>query len=263
VRRKRAGRGPRRARVVVALTLALAGCATRGSLPPAAVPIPTDQAAELVRRWVAEWESFQGMRGAIELTVKNRQGREHVAGLVLMAPTALRLEVTTPFGVPALVATAGPDDITIFRVLDRQAQTARSSPAAVERWLGVALPPATLIRLLLGNVPPPADSRTVVVEDTPSPQHLAWTEDGVRHRVWVTAEGRPARVVLDPVDGGGSRLTADYEWSGPGGLVSVGLAAPDRGAEVTVRYLSAEYVENPAEAFRLVLPPDIPVQRLD
>jgi hypothetical protein len=32
---------------------------------------------------------------------------------------------------------------------------------------------------------------------------------------------------------------------------------------LTVRYLSAEYVENPPEAFRLVLPPDIPVQRLD
>src|SRR5262245_8973305 len=203
------------------------------------------------------------MRGAIDLTVKNRQSREHVAGLLLMAPTALRLEVTTPFGLPALVATAGPDDITIYRILDRQAQTARPSPAAVERWLGVALPPATLIRLLLGNVPSPADPHAVAVEDAPS-SHLTWTEAGVRHQVWVTAEGRPARLLLDAPSGGDNhRLAADFEWSGAGGLVAVRLEAPERGAEVTVRYLSAEYVETPPEAFRLVLPPDIPVERLD
>src|SRR5262245_29765781 len=201
------------------------------------------------------------MRGAIDLTVKNRQSREHVAGLLLMAPTALRLEVTTPFGLPALVATAGPDDITIFRVLDRQAQTARSSPAAVERWLGLALPPATLIRLLVGNVPSPADPHAVAVEGAPNP-HLTWTEDGVRHQVWVTAEGRPARLLLDPAGGGGSRLAADFEWSGAGGLVAVRLEAPERGAEVTVRYLSAEFVAAAPEAFHLVLPPDIPVERL-
>ena len=260
-RGRRAGRGPRRVEIAFGLTLVLAGCATPRALPPSAVPIRAEQAAELTGRWTAEWDAFQGMRGAIDLTVRNRRGREHVAGLLLMAPTALRLEVTTPFGLPALVATAGPDDITIFRVLDRQAQTARSSPAAVERWLGVALPPATLIRLLVGNVPPPFDPRAVVVEDAPSP-HLAWAQDGVRHRVWVTAEGRPARLMLDAADGS-SRLTADYEWSGAGGLLSVRLEAPDRDAEVIVRYLSAEYVENPPDAFRLALPPDIPVQRLD
>ena len=170
--------------------------------------------------------------------------------------------MSTPFGLPALVATAGPDDITIYRVLDRQVQTARPSPEAVERWLGVALPPSTLIRLLLGNVPPPADPRAVVVQDAPSP-HLMWTQDGVRHQVWVTAEGRPARLTLDGANGGGRRLTADYEWSPMGGLAAVHLEAPEQGAELTVRYLSAEYIENPPEVFHLVLPPDVPVQRLD
>ena len=262
MRGRLAGGGPRRAEIALALTVALGGCATEQSIPFAAAPIRADQAVELVRRWAVDWESFQGMRGAIELTVTNRRGREHVAALVLLAPTQLRLDVTTPFGLPALVATVGPDDITIFRVLDRQAQTGRSSPAAVERWLGVAIAPPTLIRLLVGNVPPPADPRTVVVEGSPSP-HLAWTEEGIRHRVWVTAEGHPARLLLDTAGAGDTRLTADYQWSGAGGLVAVHLEAPDRDAEVTVRYLSAEFVEPPPDAFRLVLPPDIPVQRLD
>jgi hypothetical protein len=202
------------------------------------------------------------MRAAIDLTVKNRRGNERVAALLLMAPTALRVEVATPFGLPAMVATAGPDDITIFRVLERRAQTARPSPQAVERWLGVALPPSTLIRLLIGNVPPPADPHAITVQSTPSP-HLTWTEDGIRHRVWVTAEGRPARLLLGVAGGDGDRLAADFEWSGAGNLAVVRLEAPDRGAELTVRYLTAEYVESPPEAFRLALPPDVPVQRLD
>jgi hypothetical protein len=56
---------------------------------------------------------------------------------------------------------------------------------------------------------------------------------------------------------------ADFEWSGAGGLVAVRLEAPDRAGELTVRYLSAEYVQSPPDAFRLVLPPDVPVERLD
>jgi hypothetical protein len=93
------------------------------------------------------------MRAAIDLTVKNRRGSERVAALLLMAPTALRVEVATPFWLPALVATAGPDDITIFRVLERRAHTTRPSPAAVERGSGRAAA-GDLIRLLVGNVPP-------------------------------------------------------------------------------------------------------------
>jgi len=259
--RRRTGRGARRAAVPVALALTVVGCATRPPAPPAAASIPPAQTAPIAQRWAAEWERFTGMRAAIDLTVKNRRGSERVAAVVLMAPAALRVEVATPFGVPALVATAGPDEITIFRVLERRAQTARPSPAAVERWLGVALPPVTLIRLLVGNVPPPTDPHAIAVENAPSP-HLTWTESGVRHQVWVTEEGRPTRLLLDSATANADRLVADYEWS-TGGLVAVRLEAPEQGAELTVRYLSAEYVEPSPDAFRLTLPPDVRVQRLD
>jgi hypothetical protein len=102
----------------------------------------------------------------------------------------------------------------------------------------------------------------VTVESAPSP-HLTWAAGGVRHRVWVTAEGRPVRLLLEGAGGGGDRLTTEFEWSGAGGLAAVRVEAPDRGSELTVRYLSAEYIQSPPEAFRLSLPPDIPVQRLD
>jgi hypothetical protein len=113
----------------------------------------------------------------------------------------------------------------------------------------------------VGNVPPPADPQAITVESTPTP-HLAWTEHGIRHQVWITAEGRPARLRL-AVPGGGDRLSADFEWSGAGGLLAVLLMAPDRGAELKVRYLSAEYIENPPDAFRLTIPAGVPVQQLD
>lgn len=257
----RAGRGGWRAAGAL-LLLALAGCATTRPGPPTDAAIPPGRAVELVQRWAAEWAAFPGARAAIDLTAKNRRGSERVAALLLLAPTALRVEVATPFGLPALVATAGPDEIVIFRVLERRAQTTRPSPEAVERWLGVPLPPVTLIRLLVGNVPTPADPQAAVVESAPTP-HLTWVENGVRHRVWVTAEGRPARLLLERAAGEGDRLATDFEWSTGGGIAAVRVEAPAKGSALTVRYLSIEYRENPPEAFRLTLPADIPVQRLD
>jgi hypothetical protein len=255
-----AGHGARRAALAVLLVLGLARCAAVPPAPPLAVAIPADQAAGLAQRWAAEWEAFEGLRAAVDLRVRNRQRSERAAAVLLVAPTALRVEVATPFGLPAVVATAGPDEITIFHVLERRVETARPSPEAVGRWLGVPLAPGTLIRLLVGNVPPPPDPGTITVDSAPTP-HLTWTENGVRHRVWVTTDGRPARLLLAAA--GGDWLTADFEWSVAGGLVGLRVEAPERGTALEVRYLSAERVQNPPEAFRLVIPPGLPVQRLD
>ena len=255
-----AGHGARRAALAVLLALGLGRCAAAPPAPPVAVAIPPGQAVALAQRWAAEWEAFEGLRAAIDLRARNRRGSERAAAVLLVAPTALRVEVATPFGLPAVVATAGADDITIFHVLERRVETARPSPEAVGRWLGVPLAPQTLIRLLVGNVPPPSDPGTITVDSAPTP-HLTWTENGVRHRVWVTADGRPARLLLAAA--GGDWLTADFEWSVGGGLVGLRVEAPERGTELQVRYLSVEPVQNPPEAFRLALPPGVPVQRLD
>jgi hypothetical protein len=252
--------GRRSRLVVLTLALGLVRCAAAPPAPPPTAAIPPAEVAELTRRWAAEWATFAGLRAGVDLTVKNRRRSERAAAVLLVAPTALRVEIVAPFGLPALVATAGPDEITIYRVLERRAQTARPTPAAVERWLGVPLAPETLIRLLVGNVPTPADPRAIATEATPSP-HLTWSEDGARYRLWVTPEGRPARLVLEAT--GRDRLAADFMWSPGGGLGEVRVEAPGRQALVTVRYLSAEYVEPSPEAFRLTLPPDVPVQRLD
>jgi hypothetical protein len=230
------------------------------SAPPVAVPLSPDQAAALARRWASEWALFPGLRGAIDFTVKTPRGNDRAAAVLLVAPTALRVEVAAPFGLAALVATAGPDEITVYRVMERRAQRAQSSPAAVARWLGVPLAPETLLRLLVGNVPTPADPGAIAVENAPSP-HLTWTENGAQYRVWVTSDGRPARLDLQAASG--DRLTAEFTWVAGDGLGAIRVEAPERGTALTVRYMSAEYVQNPPEAFRLVLPSDVPVQPLD
>lgn len=255
-----AGRGGRRVALALPLVLGLVGCAAVRPAPPATAPIPSDRATALVRRWAAEWEAFPGLRGAIDLTAKSARGNDRVAAVLLVAPTALRLEVAAPFGLAALVATAGPDEITIYRVLERRAQRGPPSPAAVARWLGVPLAPETLIRLLVGNVPTPADPGAITVDNTPSP-HLTWTEAGARYRVWVASDGRPARLLLQAA--GGERLTAEFAWIAGGGLGEIRVHAPERRSQLTVRYISADHVQNPPEAFHLILPPDVPVQPLD
>jgi hypothetical protein len=255
-----AGRRARRVALALALALGLARCAAVRPAPSATTTVTPSEAVELARRWAAEWEAFPGLRATVDLTVKNRRGTNRAAAALLVAPTALRVEVAAPFGLPAAVATAGPDQITIYRVLERRAHTARPSPAAVGRWLGVPLAPTTLIRLLVGNVPTPADPGAITTESAPT-AHLAWSADSARYRVWVTPDGRPAHLEIE--GSGGERLAADFTWSGSGELGEVRLAAPDRDALLTVRYLSAEYVETPPEAFRLVLPADVPVRPLD
>jgi hypothetical protein len=255
-----AGHGARLAALAVLLVLGLARCAATPTAPPVAVTIQAGEVVALAQRWAAEWEAFEGLRAAVDLRARNRRGSERAAAVLLVAPTALRVEVATPFGLPAVVATAGADEITIFHMLERRAQTARASPEAVGRWLGVPLAPQTLIRLLVGNVPPPPDPQTITLDSAPTP-HMTWTENGVRHRVWVTADGRPARLLLAST--GGDWLTAVFEWTVGGGLAGLHMEVPERGTELRVRYLSAERVQNPPEAFRLVIPPGIPVQPLD
>jgi hypothetical protein len=259
VRRGPGGHAPGTALRVV-LALGLAACATTRPAPAPPSAIAPDQVAELTRRWAAEWEAFPGLRGAVDLTVKNGRTSQRTAAVLLLAPTALRIEIATPFGLPALVGAATPDGITIFRVLERQAQVGPSTPETVAHWLGLRLTLGTLIRLLVGNVPPPGDPHAVTIEHAPSP-HLVWSRDGVRHQVWVSAQGHPARLIL--AGGAQDALTAEYERSANGDLAGLRLTAPARGTELTLRYLSAELVALPPEAFHLALPADVRVQPFD
>ena len=125
---------------------------------------------------------------------------------------ALRFEVATPFGLPALVATAGPRrdrDLPGARAPGSDDPPFSGGRRAVARC---PTPPGHADPAPGGQRPDASGPATVAVESAPSP-HLTWVESGVRHRVWVTAEGRPARLLLERAAGDGDRLATDFEWS--------------------------------------------------
>ena len=256
-RRRRTRRGG--AVGALGLALVLAGCATK-PLPPAAPTVALSDAAarEVVRRWTTEWQTFTGLRASVDLTVHSSKGDDRASALLLVSPTALRLEVATPFGFPALVATAAPDRIVVFRPFERRALTATSSPEAVQRWLGVPIDPEALIGLLVGHLPAP-DPDPVWTEGGSGDPHLVYERRGVRHRVWVTAAGLPARLRVDRQPG----FTATFDWTVDGHLQRLRVDVPDRESVLTLRYISAEPAAPPPEAFVLTLPPDIKIDRLD
>ena len=252
------GRG-RRGALAIAVPLLIVGCATAPARrAPEVGALRAEEAVDLVHRWEAEWQAFVGLRAAVELTVERQGKHERTAALLLIAPTRLRLEVATPFGFPALVATAGPDRITIFRPLERRATIARPTPEAVARWLGAPFPLEVLIGLLVGRVPPP-DEPTAVQVGGSDGSHLVYRRGAVEQWVWVTSQGQPARLSLR----GSESVTVTFEWALGGHLQSVWVEAPQQHAAIRLRYLSVESVAPPPEAFELLLPVDVEVERLD
>ncbi|HEV8308300.1 MAG TPA: hypothetical protein VGW35_11595 [Methylomirabilota bacterium] len=255
--------GPRRPNrrlgALTALVLLASSCASVPERrPPVLGGVAAGEAAELVRRWEREWQAFSGLRAAVDLTVV-RQGRaQRSAGALLVSPTRLRFEAISPLGLPALIVTTGPESLTIYSPTERKAWRARPTPESMNRWLGVPVRPETLIRLLAGHVPtPPPGVAVRVAEDRGA--HIVFEADGARQRVWVTAEGQPARLQLE----NGERLTVTFERALGGGLQELVVEAPGRSLEAHLRYVSGENMAPPPDAFELPIPPGVPIEAVD
>lgn len=245
--------------LAVVLALGAAGCATAPErLPPVLGGVPADQVDALVRRWEAEWREFRGLRAAVDLTVVRKGRVQRTAGVLLLSPTHLRFEAITPLGFPAIVVTAGPERLLVFSPTERRAWSARPTAEAMNRWLGVPIEPQTLTRILAGHVPPPPDGVPVRVAQDRGP-HLLFERAGVTQRVWVTAEGRPARFEL----ANGQRVTATFDRTVDGQILSVSLEVPSQSVEAQLRYLSGDSIALPPEAFEITVPPGVVIERVD
>jgi len=237
----------------------MAGCATAPErLPPVLGGVPADQVDGLVRRWAAEWAEFRGLRAAVDLTVVRNGRAQRTAGALLLSSTHLRFEAITPIGLPAVVVIVGPDRLLVFSPTERKAWTARPTAEAMGRWLGAPVEPPVLIRLLTGHVPLPPDGTPVRVGRDRGP-HLVFQRDAVTERVWVTTEGRPARLELE----NGRRVTATFDRAMDGQIVSLAVEVPSQSLEVHLRYISGEYAAPPLEAFELAVPAGVPIERVD
>ncbi len=245
--------------MLAVLLLAGVGCATAPErLPPVVGGVAAGEAAQLLRRWEGEWREFPGLRAAVDVTVIRRGRTQRTAGALVLSPDRLRFEAATPFGLPAVVVTAGPDRVLVFSPVERKAWAARPTREAMTRWMGIPVEPATLIRLLAGYVPATPDGVPVRIAEERGP-HMVVEREGVRERIWVTDTGEPARLQLED----GERLTATFERVLGGKLQSLTVEAPARGLEVYLRYVSAEIGAPPPEVFELRLPADVPVEELN
>jgi len=177
----------------------------------------------------------------------------------LHALTEVAKTLTTPLGLPAVVVTVGPERLLVVSPGERKAWSGRPTPEALGRWIGVPLPPDTLIRLLVGYVPPPPDGAPVRVAEDRGP-HLVFAQGRATERVWVTAEGRPARLELDDDR---RRITATFDRTVDGQLQGLAVEARSQSIEVHLRYISGEYLAVPPEAFELTLPAGMPIESVD
>src|SRR5262249_17422607 len=154
----------------------------------------------------------------------------------------LRFEVITPLGLPAAVVTVGPDRLLVFSPTERTAWTARPTAEAMGRWLGAPVEPPALIRLLTGQVPLPPDGTPVRVGQGGGPP-LVFQRGAVTARVWVTTDGRPARLELE----NGRRVTATFDRAVDGQLIALAVEVPSQSIEVRLRYISGENAALPPE----------------
>ncbi len=253
-----ASRAPRLA-LAALLAVAVGGCASVPQrVPPVLGGVPAAEVAALFRRWETEWRQFPGLRAAVDLVVSRDGQARRTAGALLLSPTHLRFEAVTPLGFSALVVTAGPDRLLVFSPGDGRAWSARPTAAAMTRWIGLPVEPAVLIRFLAGHVPLPPEGTPVRAGEDRGP-HLLFERNGVTERIWVGAEGQPARVELED----GRRVTATFERAVTGQLISLLVEVPSQSLEAQLRYLSGEYVAPSPAAFELTLPPDLPIERVD
>ena len=225
---------PRALALGLGWALFLAGCA---SAPPARQPISPEALAAralLERRW----DEFSDLRSRAEIKIR-RDGRvQRFADCVLLlrAPSSLRIEVLSPFGIPVLVVAGDAKALTVWEVLDERAYILPASPDANRRWLGVALGGDELVALLSGRVRPPKDplALELLPADRVGPSLTLRSTDGVQ-RVWFDPASGQARAV--EWTGGANPAHVVFADGAPDSPpAGVTLTTPDGKLEVVVKY---------------------------
>jgi outer membrane biogenesis lipoprotein LolB len=140
--------------VATAVALVLAAC-TRSPLElPAEPGKPFPGYAEAFRQAVATCEGVRTW--SAEIALSGRSGTEKLRGRLLagLAPGALRLVATAPFGQPAFVLVAHDGVATLLLPRDRRVLRDAAPAEVVEALAGVALDPNALRALVSGCLTP-------------------------------------------------------------------------------------------------------------
>jgi hypothetical protein len=222
--------------MAAALLLGLASCATTPE-PPAA---PRLISASNLPDIDGEWKT---LRGLARVRLEGPIGSGSAGQAVLVAlPDAGRLEGLSPLGTTMAVLVVAGDEVRYHSAARREYAAGRATQRAMERLLGIPVPPGPLLRMLAGLPPLPIrmrDPRTRIAAEGDR-QALESVDGGLWQRIQFpgaqTAE--PARGELG--DAGGTLLTFEWEaWRTVGDVVfphTVRMAGVGRPSRIEVRY---------------------------
>jgi len=136
---------------VLALTLVMAGCATKGFVVPAGPGTPTTAADPVFAAWSKTCAAIDtltveaGLSGQVERG--KVRGRLH-AGLTKGG--GVRLEAVAPFGPPLFTLAGHADRATLWLPRDSEVVRDETPAAIVDALAGVALSPGDLLAVMTG-----------------------------------------------------------------------------------------------------------------
>lgn len=141
--------------LVVAMGLALAGCAVQPLRPQLDVPPPpTGLVAELLQRVQQQSTSYRALEGLAKVRISS-QGQSYNATQVVLVeqPDRLRAETLSPFGTPLLVFATDGEEIGALVPGDGVFYQGAATPANLQRFTRLPLLLEDMIGLLLYQVP--------------------------------------------------------------------------------------------------------------
>ena len=230
---------------------------------PTRQPISPEAAAAralLERRW----EEFRDLRSLAEIKLRRGDKVQRLAGVLLLsAPSALRFEALSTFGVPVLVVGEDATTLTLWEVPAERAYFLPASPDSTRRWLGLALGPDELVATLSGHAVPLRDP--FAVELMPA--------DGLGPSLTLRSADLEQRIWFDPASGraravewrGGSNAARAVFTDGASGAVPerVILATLDGKLEASVRYQDPRVNSGlDADLVRVTVPEHVRIQDL-
>jgi outer membrane lipoprotein-sorting protein len=230
---------------------------------PTRQPISPEAAAAralLERRW----EEFRDLRSLAEIKLRHGDKVERLAGVLLLsAPSALRFEALSTFGVPVLVVGEDATTLTLWEVPAERAYFLPASPDSTRRWLGLALGPDELVATLSGHALPLKDPFAVELmpADGLGPSLTLRGADG-EQRIWFDpASGRTRAVEWR---GGSNAARAVFTDFASGAVPErVTLATLDGKLEASVRYQDPRVNSGlDADLVRVTVPEHVRIQDL-
>lgn len=161
------------------------------------------------------WEKLSERRSALEnlkglARVQARTDKGHVTlddvVVVVQRATALRLEGIGPFGQPLFLFVTDGTSLALYMIRENRLVVGRASTRNLERLFGLAVAPASLLRVLLGDLP---------LNELPDDGDLAYSEteglylwEGTQpgavptYRVWFDPQAlHPVRFEMEDAEG--------------------------------------------------------------